>query len=233
MDTSNKIKTLFISLCIILLYFVWPYFSNYLLSFFKLSDNLKLYLTLVLNLLCLLLIVMVYARDLKKDFKKFIKNSRNYMKKGFKYFIIGLLGYGGVNFLITVVFEFSNISNDNLVILENVFSDNAFLLFLSTTIYYPIIEEIVFKKTFKDIINNKWLFVFVTAFANAFFAYAFSVSNALSLVYIIPSTIFYMGLSYSYYKTDNIMVPIIYRVIYNLIPNIALFIESLLIINFI
>ena len=42
-----------------------------------------------------------------------------------------------------------------------------------------------------------------------------------------------MGLSYSYYATDNIMVPITYRIIYNLIPNIALLIETMLIIKFI
>ena len=155
------------------------------------------------------------------------------MKKGLKYFIIGLLCYGIVNIIIAGVFDFSNISNDNLTTLENVFSDNLFMLFLSTVFYYPIVEELVFKKTFKDIIDNKWLFVFISAFANAFFTYAFSATNALSLIYIIPSTLFYMGLSYGYYATDNIMVPITYRIIYNLIPNIALLIETILIIKFI
>lgn len=233
MEVSKKLKILFMSLCVILLYFVWPYFCSYVLSFLNIDKNLKLFLNLILNFICLASIIFIYVNDLKKDYKKFIKNFKSYMKKGLKYFIIGLLCYGIVNIIIAGVFDFSNISNDNLTTLENVFSDNIFMLFLSTVFYYPIVEELVFKKTFKDIIDNKWLFVFISAFANAFFTYAFSATNALSLIYIIPSTLFYMGLSYGYYATDNIMVPITYRIIYNLIPNIALLIETMLIIKFI
>lgn len=230
-NSSNKIKTVCISIGIILLYFIWPIFTNNIISMLKIEGNIKLLLMFLLNFLCLFLIASVYIDDLKKDFKKFIKNIKTYMIKGLKYFLFGLGAYFIINILIACIFKFSNISNDNLSNLENVFKDNTILLVLSTTLYYPIIEELVFKKTFKDIIDNKWLFTFISAFSNAFFAYAFSITNVLTLVYIIPCTAFYMGLSYSYYKTNNVFVPIVYRIIYNLIPSIFLMVETLLLIN--
>ncbi len=230
-NSSNKIKKLFISIGIILLYFVWPIFTNSIISVFNVEGNVKLILMFLLNFLCLFLVVFVYIDDIKKDFKKFIKNIKSYMKKGLKYFLFGLGGYFLINIIIACIFTFSNISNDNLSNLENVFKDNTLLLLLSTTLYYPIIEELVFKKTFKDIIDNKWLFVFISAFSNAFFAYAFSITNIKTLIYVVPCTVFYMGLSYSYYKTNNVFIPIVYRIIYNLIPSIFLVIETLLLIN--
>ena len=45
MEVSKKIRTLFTGLCVILLYFVWPYFCSYVLSFLNIDKNLKLFLS--------------------------------------------------------------------------------------------------------------------------------------------------------------------------------------------
>jgi len=224
-----KMKKLTLSISVILLYFLWPYFSNFIINSANLGNSILI--NILSNFVCLTLILLIYFNDLKKDLKKYIKNYKNYTKKTFKYFLYGLLGYVLINFIIAISLQSFNISNDNINALESEFANNIIPLIITTMFYYPIIEELVFKKTFKDIIKNKWLFVIISAFANAFFAYAFSATNVITLVYIIPSTIFYMGLSYSYYESNNIFVPIIYRIIYNAIPNIALLIETLLIIK--
>lgn len=229
LNNSQQNRNLLISLSVLLFYFLWPFLCNYILTKLNLNITLNLILIFVLNLLGMFLVILVYLDDLKCEFYKFIKNFGKLVKKSLKYFLIGLIGYGIFNFLIAFIFESINISNDNVVILENVFSDNKILLIMSTMLYYPIIEELVFKKNLKAIINNKWLFVIISAFANAFFALAFASINNITLIYVIPYTIFYMGLSYSYYTTNNIFVPITYRLIYNLIPNIALVIETFII----
>ena len=89
---------------------------------------------------------------------------------------------------------------------------------LSTLFYYPVIEELVFKMSFKEIIKNKWMFIIVTGIFNAFFQIVFSITNSTDLLYILPYSVFYGSLSYIYFKTDNIIYPIIFRICYNLIP---------------
>ena len=97
---------------------------------------------------------------------------------------------------------------------------------LNALFYYPIIEEIVFKMSLKKIVTNKWEFIIITGFLNAFFQIVFSMNNMTDLIYIISYTIIISTFSYIYYKTDNIMYPIIFRICYNLIPCITYLLET-------
>ena len=102
------------------------------------------------------------------------------------------------------------------------FKDNKILLFINTFIFYSVVEELVFKFPFKKILSNKWLFIIITGFLNAFYTVYFTSTSKLSLVFIIPYTILLSCFSYVYYKKDNIIFPIMTRIIYNLITILVL-----------
>ena len=208
-----------ISICVILLYFIWPYFMNALVNMANIHGELALYMQLIADFLLLGLIVFIYYNSIKEDFKKLKTNFKKVALKSLAIFAIGLVLYTITSIIIVTLFP--NIESDNTNSLLNIFDNQPILLFISTIFYYPIIEELVFKKTFKDIINNKWAFVIITAILNASFEVLLSYNNLINIVNIIPSFILYATYSYMYYERDSIVVPIAYRMLYNLIPNIA------------
>lgn len=216
---EKTIMPLYISICVVLLYFIWPYFISALLAMLRVTGDVALYSRLFANFILLFLIIFIFFSDIKEALKKFKKNFKKLFVRGGKIFIIGMIIYMIVTF--TIVGLFPNLTNDNADSLLRIFDKSPILLLLSTVFYYPIVEELVFKKTFKSFLPNKWLFVIITAVINGSFEIMLSYSSLINLVNIIPSIIFYGILSYIYYDTDNIIVSITYRMLYNLIPCIG------------
>lgn len=232
---KNKEKTIFsplnISICVILLYFIWPYFMNAIINMAHIQGELALYMQLIADFLLLGLIIFIYSHNLKEDAHKLKTNFKKYATKSLIIFAVGLALYTISSLIIVTLFP--NIESDNTSSLLNIFNKQPILLFISTVFYYPIIEELVFKRTFKGIINNKWAFIIITAILNASFEVLLSYNNLINIINIIPSFILYATYSYMYYESDNIIIPIAYRMLYNLIPNIAtlLSIGSILVIS--
>lgn len=213
------IPSLYISICAVLLYFIWPYFISAILSTLNISGDLSLYVRLFANFLLMFMIIAIYFNGIKDDFNKLKKNFKKLYLKGAKIFIVGIILYTIVTALIVIFIP--SLTNDNANSLLNIFDKTPFLLLISTVFYYPIVEELVFKKTFKDFLKKKWPFIIITATINGSFEIMLSYTTAVNLINIIPAVIFYGILSYVYYDTDNVLVSISYRMIYNLIPCIG------------
>jgi len=216
---KNKNMSLLISICVVLLYFIWPYFVGTFLSMLGLEGDVSLFIRLISNFFLLFLIIFMYSDSLKKDLKKYKKDFKKLFFKGGKIFLIGFVIY--TIFFAIVNGIFPEAINDNTQSILHIFDNTPILLLLSAVFYYPIVEELVFKKTFKDFLDTKWSFVLVTAIINGAFEVMLSYSSMINLVYIIPTVVFYGTLSYMYYDTDNVFVPITYRMVYNLIPCIG------------
>ena len=156
MEKKEKvgIPALYISICVVLLYFIWPYFISAILSMLSITGDTSLYLRLIANFLLMFLIILIYSNSLKNDLKNLKNNFGKLYLKGGKIFIIGIILYTIVSSLIVeLVPNGLNESVDNLL---HIYDKSPFLLLLSTVIYYPIVEELVFKRTFKE--NNVKLY---------------------------------------------------------------------------
>lgn len=215
-EKNQSYMKLFTSICVIVLYFIWPYFVNSILSLLGIKEPLSVYLTLVADFILMIVIISIYFDGLRNDFKNLRNDFKKLILKGGKIFLVGFLLYTLVSSIFVILVP--NAVNDNANSLLNVFDKSPVFLFIITMFYYPIIEELVFKKTFKDVLKNKWFFIITTAIINASFEVVLSYQNIYNLVNIIPTAVFYGMLSYIYYETDNIFVSMGYRMIYNLIP---------------
>ncbi len=213
------IPTLYISICVVLLYFIWPYFVNAILAVLGVKGDAILYSSLSANFLLMFLIIGIYFQGVKADLINYKKNFKKLFFKGGKIFVIGIIIYMIVSVIIVELFP--NASNESVDSLLHIYDKSPFLLLISTLFYFPIVEELVFKKTFKNFISNKWVFVIVTAFMNGIFEVVFSYSDITGIINVLPLIVFYGMLSYIYYETDNITVSISYRMIFNLIPCIG------------
>lgn len=215
-EKNQSYMKLFTSICVIVLYFIWPYFVNSILSLLGIKEPLSVYLTLAADFILMIVIISIYFDGLRNDFIKLKKNFKKFFILGGKIFILGFIVYTIVSSVfIFIVPEATNANTNSLL---NIFDKSPMMLIIIAIFYYPIIEELVFKKTFKDVLTNKWFFIITTAIINASFEVVLSYQNIYNLVNIIPTAVFYGMLSYIYYETDNIFVSMGYRMIYNLIP---------------
>lgn len=219
---NNRKKKILINILVICLYFIWPYFLSSITNLFNLSDNINLFISCCVNFIFLFIIIYIYRDILNKYYNNLKKNFKSNIINSIMIFAIGLFLYILFNTLFSVL-DVPVLSSQNSRI--EIFKKVPIMFVLNTLFYYPVIEEIVFKMSFKEILKNKWYFIIITGLLNAFFQIVFSMANITDLLYLLPYTIFFCSLSYIYYKTDNIMYPIIIRMCYNLIPCIIYIVD--------
>ncbi len=209
----DRSKTLLISVSVIIFYFLWPQLINVIKELFNHSfDSI---LEFVSNLILIVGLIYIYRNDLKNYLKDFKKNAKRNILMILIFSILIIVLVPIINLLINSIFKIDGgTSNDNSL-LES-FKNNPFRIGLMTIIYYPIVEEIVFEKTLKDVISNKWLFMVLSSLF--FWYYNIAYSANFTLVAIAGSfSYFAVGLvkAYTFSKTDNLFVPIFIKAIYN------------------
>ena len=209
----DRSKTLLISVSVIIFYFLWPQLINVIKELFNHSfDSI---LEFVSNLILIVGLIYIYRNDLKNYLKDFKKNAKRNILMILIFSILIIVLVPIINLLINSIFKIDGgTSNDNSL-LES-FKNNPFRIGLMTIIYYPIVEEIVFEKTLKDVISNKWLFMVLSSLF--FWYYNIAYSANFTLVAIAGSfSYFTVGLvkAYTFSKTDNLFVPIFIKAIYN------------------
>ena len=68
-EKNQSYMKLFTSICVIVLYFIWPYFVNSILSLLGIKEPLSVYLTLVADFILMIVIISIYFDGLRNDFK--------------------------------------------------------------------------------------------------------------------------------------------------------------------
>lgn len=217
---TNLYKDLLISILIIGLYFIWPYIVNSIVKFLNIDSSIVLYGNFTGNMIFTVIAIIVYRDTLKKDIKKFNKNIFKNIGFSLKWTLLALVLFLLINQIL--YFIFPNIEQENTNLILDMFKDNKTLLILNTLLYYSLVEEMVFKIPFKKFLKNKWLFILITGFINAFFTVYLSATSKLSLVFIISYTVLIGCFSYVYYKKDTIVSSMLSRMLYNLITIIVL-----------
>lgn len=208
-------KKLLLSLIVILFYFAWPQIVNIIKSLLSINDANDFWFGIISNLALITILVYIYHTDLKEYILKFKKNLKKSILTVLLFSVISIIAVPLVNaFVINVLNIKDGTVNDHSLFAS--FEVYPFLIAFMTIIYYPIVEEIVFEKTLKDVIHNKWLFVIVSAL---FFWY-YNIAYTADLTYAtIMSSLYYFVLAFiralAFYKTNNLCVPIFIKSIYN------------------
>ena len=170
-------------------------------------------------LLYLIFVIFVYKKELKDDIKDFN------IRKLIKYIPVYLIGIALMyisNYVITNITHLNISSNESLV-RKNIKLYPLYMSFL-TLIYAPIVEEITFRKTFKNIIKDNLLFVILSGFVFGLIHLNATNISYNDLLMIIPYIIMGIDLSYIYYKSNNIFTTITIHMIHNLVLLIIYFI---------
>lgn len=188
----------------------------------KLSDlNLIIY-SFSCNILFLIIIIACYFKTLKKDFKPFFKNFLKNFEESFKYYIIGLLIMIVSNLIITATI--GGLAENEEIVRKSI--DLApILMLIEVSIYAPIAEELLFRKSIRDLFKNKWLYILVSGFIFGGL-HVIGCKNLIEYLYLIPYCSLGFAFSYIYAKTDNIYSTITLHAMHNTVTIILYFIGA-------
>jgi len=224
-DNKILINNLIMSILVIVLYFVWPTVINIPLQIFgitfeEVATNTtpisQIVYNLVFSLILMIILIMIYRKTFKKDIKDFKENKKSYLVMVLKYTLITFVSVIAVNALKEFIFNVKEVAENDMA-LYTYYRELPYLMIFMTVIYYPIVEEIVFDKTIKDLIKNKWLYIIISSLFFWYFNIAFIGITVTSIV----SSAFYFVIAfiraYAYQKTDNLLVPIGIKMFYNLL----------------
>lgn len=222
----NKIdlgKNCLISISVILLYFFWPTVLKAFWETFGGGSEATLGMFLynaVGYAILVAILIAIYYKSLKENWIKFWSDKKKILSI-LKYTAILVIGVLICNSILKYVLDIGVIENETDLLSQ--FEKSPIWILLMVTIYYPIVEVIVFGKTIRQVIEKPWIFILVSSIFFGYFNIAFSKITLETLLGTIPYIFLNAILMFSYYKSDNIMVPIGTKMLYNLIVTIISF----------
>lgn len=187
------------------------------------SEILKMFLN---DIVFLIFIIWMYYSNIKEDFNEIKKNYKikQILKNVFLWVIIILF----LKMFFAIVFDFAlqvdDASDPNTLAIYSLASRSSIYIVFKTMIFTVIAEQLLFRESLRECIDNKWIFVFVSAVIVTIMNFVFSnYSLGISIPiiyfalvgYFIPALLF--SVAYVQNKSNIIMLMLTYFV-YNLIP---------------
>lgn len=213
-----NIKKIPKSLLAISLFFSISMFNFIPILFFNIDTNNitindKILITLLNDIILMTILIFLYRKELIIDFKKLKENFNEIFDTSFKYWFLGLILMMISNIVIKVFFPVAVSGNENTV--QSLIKANPLALLITAGFIGPIIEELVFRTSIRDIFKNKWLFVFISALIFGFLHVIFAFENIIDLIYMFPYFFLGLFLAYMVEKTDNNFSSIMMHIFHN------------------
>jgi len=193
--------------------FVTEILSGLGINYDKLSTPLKSTCLIIYQILMTLVIVYIYKKTIITDFKTFIKNNIKYFKKYIKYWFLMLILMISSNLIVTF-FTTTDIANNQNTIIETL-KVAPIYTFILTVFVAPILEELVFRLSFRKIFSNSILFILLSGLVFGSMHVIGTCEHLIDLLFIIPYSIPGFIFAYVYTKSKNICVPISLHFIHN------------------
>ncbi len=214
-------KERILEICKGLLTFLIFYFSSYLqiipilLFNIDVNDYTSTDLAIVnsfVDLLLVIILIILYFKELKKEFNTFKNSIKKSLDTAFKYWFIGLIIMCISNIAIGIITSLGTSSNETAV--QSLVSTSPYLMLFTAGILAPIAEEITFRKGIAKIFKNKW--VYATASGLIFgLLHVIGSTNILEYLYVIPYGSLGFFFALTYYDTKSIYPSIIMHAIHN------------------
>jgi len=177
------------------------------------------YVMMALDVIFLILVLFLYSTHMKEDFQK-LKEKYTFGQI-FKIVILSVISLIILNMLVGIlgnIFNPSNTLDENTISIQNMAAISIVYTVFKTMIFGSIAEEILFRESLSECLENNLTFVLVSAVIYTVMNFVFTASEisiTQLLAYFLPALLF----SYIYIKNDrNIIIVMIVKFVYNLIP---------------
>lgn len=216
----QKYKVYIKGILAILLFFYSSAFSMIPIWLFQLDPNKitakeNLMLGIFNYVILFLIYILMYKKDFLENLKDFKKRPNKIIDVGFKYWTIGLFFMVISNLILMKFFPGTSSNNENAVQLY--IQNFPILAIISTSLLGPFIEEVVFRKTFKDMIKKPIFFILISGIVFGLMHVLGQATTLAEFLYFIPYAALGISFAWMYYKTDNFFTPCMMHFIHNLI----------------
>lgn len=220
----NKIKEfiswkgLILAIIIFLLFYFSAYFQLIPIVLFNMdiksiTESQNVMLSTFSNIVLLLILFLIFRKEIIKEWKKFKNNFLENIDTGVKYWLVGLAIMMVSNIIINIVMNLGQAANEQAV--QQMISAIPWLMFINAGIIAPCTEELVFRKSFKKAFPNKWIFILMSALIFGSLHVLPSMTSPLELLYIIPYGSLGGAFAYMYQKTNTIFTSIAMHMLHN------------------
>ncbi len=189
----------------------------------KFNDLDKVIYSLSCSLLFLSIIMLCYRKTLVKDFKPYFKNFGKNFENSFKYYLVGVGVMIFSNLIITLLFQGDLSTNETTV--RSYINASPLLMAIDISFYAPLAEELLFRKSIRDVVKNKWLYIFISGFIFGGM-HVIGTEGLIGLLYLIPYCSLGFTFAYIYAKTDNIYSSIMLHFMHNTLTLILLLVGA-------
>lgn len=213
----NKILMIFksIGMMLLLILFSTIFFSILNINPNNISDKMYVVYLTTSELILTVIYFAIYRKTLVNDFKEFKKDINGNLELAFRYWAVGFAIMIVSNLFITVILGKTIAGNEEAV--RNYIGAAPMLMAISTVLFAPINEELTFRKSIRDAINNKWAYVLLSGIIFGGLHVISYVSSPLDLVYLIPYCSLGISFALLYYRTNNIFSSISMHMMHNLL----------------
>ncbi|MBR2678174.1 MAG: CPBP family intramembrane metalloprotease [Bacilli bacterium] len=184
----------------------------------SLSKSMLVLLSAFSSISLFIIYFFIYHKDLKKEFKIFMKNPLEKFDIGFKYWMFGLIIMMASNFILTYLLKSDGAANEQAV--QSMLKTLPWLMFITAGVIAPFNEEIVFRKTLKDVFKNKWVFAILSFLLFGGAHVMDTAKTIIDVLYIIPYGALGGAFALAYYDTDTIFTPLSLHMMHNIILSI-------------
>lgn len=204
-------------LCIFLYFFISSIEVDFLDMFNIKYENLPLTIKVIYliswEIIMICLIMLVLNKKISRDFKNMTNNHKKYFKKYFKFYLIALAVMMMSNFIINIVLNNGLASNEET--LRETFEISPIYIFFSSVVFAPIVEELVFRQSIRNIIPSKIIFILVSGLVFGGLHILAGYSGPMDLLYLIPYCAPGFAFAYILADSDNIFISIALHLMHN------------------
>lgn len=176
----------------------------------------KVIISLISNLIILAILIFIYKDTLIKDFKNFFnKNISENLELSFKYWLLGF-GIMIVSNLILTIITNGGIAGNEESVRKLIDIAPLYMLF-DVAIYAPITEELIFRKSIRDFISNKFIYCLVSGLIFGGLHVISAIDTPIDALYIIPYSALGISFAALYTKSNNIFSSMSMHALHNTI----------------
>lgn len=210
----------------ILVYFLFS--NSYLLQYIPVIvlkmnvENISLSMNILLsafsNCIVFMILFFIFRKELKKEWLIFKNKFMDNMDIGIKYWFCGLVGMFASNLLLIYGLNTGQAGNEQVV--QKMIDALPWLMLIETGFIAPFVEEIVFRKTFRNIFKNKWLFILISGFTFGLVHVLGNITVWTDILFIIPYSSLGLAFAAAYNETDTVFTPIALHMMHNILLTI-------------
>ena len=213
-----NVKGIIIGIILFLLFYCSSYLQLIPILLFNIKEitgSTQVLLSLFSNTILLIILAIIFRKELIHEWKIFKDKFLANFDIGIKYWIIGLIVMMVSNTILTFVLKMGQATNEQEV--QKLISYLPWIMVINAGIIAPCIEEIVFRKCYKNAFPNKWLFIILSSLVFGSMHVITSMTSPMDLLFIIPYGSLGASFAMMYQKTNTIYTSILMHMIHNTI----------------